>query len=124
MLAGAISHLAHVGRLASREDHELGKSFIFKPSANTFLAFLSAARSMATAAQDHKQTLSKYGLSGAVLDEFIQLLDQFETTVTLGTNGRNAHKGATAELIEVIEGNRAHRPRHGRPQPPALPGRR
>jgi hypothetical protein len=101
MLAGAISHLAYVGRLASREDHELGKSFIFKPSANTFLAFLSAAQSMATAAQEHKQTLMKYGLSGAVLDEFVQSLAQFETTVTLGTNGRNAHKGATAELIEV-----------------------
>ena len=65
--AGAISHLAHVGRLAAREDHELGKSFIFKPSSNTYLAFLSAARTMATAAQAHKDLLIKHGLSESVL---------------------------------------------------------
>jgi hypothetical protein len=40
-----------VGRFAAREDHELGKSFIFKPSAETYLAFRTAAGTMAVAAR-------------------------------------------------------------------------
>jgi hypothetical protein len=87
-----------VGRAAAREEHELGKAFRFRPDASTYFAFRTAARGMANAAQAHREVLVKYGLSQPVLDEFVQLLDQFDEAVVLGYEGRAAHVGATREL--------------------------
>jgi hypothetical protein len=101
MLAVPIAHLAEVGRAAAREEHELGKTFRFKPGASTFLAFRTAARSMASSAQTHREVLAKYGLAQSVLDEFVQMLDQFDAVVALGNDGRTAHVGATRELRAV-----------------------
>ena len=101
MLDVPIAHLAEVGRAAAREEHELGKTFRFKPGASTFLAFGTAARGMASSAQTHREVLAKYGLSQSVLDEFVQMLDQFDATVALGIEGKTAHVGATQELRAV-----------------------
>ena len=98
MLEVAIAHLAEVGRAAAREEHELERTFRFRPGAETHLAFRTAARSMATAAQAHRETLLKYGLSPSVLDEFAKQLDEFDEAVVLGYEGRAAHVGATREL--------------------------
>ncbi len=97
----AIAHLAEVGRAAARDEHELGKTFQFRPGASTYFAFGTAARGMVTAAGEHQETLVKYGLSQSVLDEFIKQLDQFEEAVRLGHEGRAAHIGATRELRAV-----------------------
>ena len=101
MLSGPIGHLAEVGQLAAKEDHELGKTFRFKPGADTYLAFRTAARGMVAAAQAHQEVLAKYGLSESVLEQFGQMLDQFDAALTLGNDGRTAHKGATLELRTV-----------------------
>ena len=98
MRAGPIAHLAEVGRAAAREEHELGKKFSFKPGADTSFAFRTAARSMAAAAQEHRELLTKHGLSQSVLDEFIVMHDQFDAAMALGHEGRTAHVGATREL--------------------------
>jgi hypothetical protein len=79
-----IGHLAEVGRAAAREEHELGKLFRFRPGAETHLAFRTAARSMAAAAQERREVLVKYGLSPSVLDGFVAQLDQFDEAVVLG----------------------------------------
>jgi hypothetical protein len=119
MLAVPIAHLAEVGRAAAREEHELGKAFRFRPDASTYFAFRTAARGMATAAQAHREVLLKYGLSQPVLDQFVQLLDQFDEAVVLGYEGRAAHVGATRELramateifrtVRVMEGRNPQR---------------
>jgi hypothetical protein len=96
-----IAHLAEVGRAAAREEHELGKTFTFRPGASTSFAFRTAARSMAAAAQEHRELLTKYGLAQSVLDEFVQMIDQFDVAVALGHEGRTAHVGATRELGAV-----------------------
>ena len=96
-----IAHLAEVGRAAAREEHELGKAFRFRPDASTYFAFRTAARGMATAAQEHRELLLKYGLSQPVLDEFMKQLDQLEEAMALGNEGRAAHVGATRELRVV-----------------------
>jgi hypothetical protein len=101
MLAVPIAHLAEVGRAAAREEHELGKTFRFKPGASTFLAFRTAARGMASAAEAHREVLVKHGLSPSVLEEFVRMLDQFDEAVGLGIEGRTAHVGATRELRAV-----------------------
>jgi hypothetical protein len=94
----SIAHLAEVGRAAAREEHELGKAFRFRPDASTYFAFRTAARGMATAAQEHREVLVKYGLSQSVLDEFVKQLDQLDEAIVLGYEGRRAHVGATREL--------------------------
>jgi hypothetical protein len=101
MRAGPIAHLAEVGRAAAREEHELGNTFRFKPGADTYLAFRTAARGMASAAETHKDVLLKHGLSQSVLDQFVQMLDQFDAAVALSNEGRTAHIGATRQLLVV-----------------------
>ena len=96
-----IAHLAEVGRAAAKEEHELGKTFTFRPGASTSFAFRTAARSMAAAAQEHRELLAKYGLSQSVLDEFVQMIDQFDAAMALGHEGKTAHVGATRELRTV-----------------------
>jgi len=103
MLEVGIAHLAEVGRAAAREQPELGKVFRFNPDATTFVAFRAAARSMAAAAEEHKDTLVKFGMVQSVLDEFKQLLDQFDAAITQGNDGRSAHVGATVELSTVAQ---------------------
>jgi hypothetical protein len=101
MLSRPIGHLAGVAQLAAREQHELGSTFRFKQGAPTFLAFRTAARGMAAAAQAHRQVLLKYGLSEPVLEEFGRMLDEFDAAVTLGNDGRTIRTGATSELSAV-----------------------
>jgi hypothetical protein len=101
MLQVPIAHLAEVGRAAAQEEHEMGKAFRFRPDASTYFAFRTAARGMAAAAEEHRETLLKYGLSQSVLDEFVRMLDQFDAALVLGHEGRAAHVGATRELRAV-----------------------
>jgi hypothetical protein len=98
ILAGPIAHLAEVGRRAARDAHELGQLFRYKPGTQTYVAFLTAARTMQTEAENHKAMLLKHGLSEPVLAQLGELLDEFDAAVLLGTKGRTAHKGATQEL--------------------------
>ncbi len=93
-----ISHLAQIGAQAAREQHELGRAFRFKPAAESYAAFLSAGRGMLTEAQTHKEVLVNHGLSEGVLLEFERQLDEFETALRLGVEGRTVHTAATREL--------------------------
>jgi hypothetical protein len=101
MLLGPIAHLSQVGRLAAKENRELGNSFLAKPGVGTYLQFQTTARTMQAAAESNTEVLAKYGLSESVLAQFGQMLDQFDAAVTLGDNGRIVHKGATRELRSV-----------------------
>lgn len=103
LLAGPIAHLAEVGKGAASDDHELGKSFVFKPDAHTFSAFRTAAGTMAAAAQTNKEVLIKHGLSESVLAELVELLNQFDAAAALCTNGRITHMGATKQLKAVAK---------------------
>jgi hypothetical protein len=103
MLAGPIAHLARIGSLAAREAHELRSTFVFKPTAETQLAFQAAARGMFTAAQEHKEVLVKHGLSESVLVQFGKSLDEFDAAVTLGGTGRMVHTAATRELSALTK---------------------
>ncbi|HEY7637236.1 MAG TPA: hypothetical protein VH763_16915 [Gemmatimonadales bacterium] len=73
MRSGPIAHMAQVGRE-------------------------TAARSMAAEAERRRDVLVKYGLAESVLEQFTQLLDQFEAAMALGEIGRVTHVSATREL--------------------------
>jgi len=96
MLDVPITHLAEVGEVAASEEHELGKTFRFKPGASTLLAFRTAARGMASAAVVHQEVLARHGLSASVMEEFGRMLYQFDAAVALGNDGRTAHIGPRA----------------------------
>jgi hypothetical protein len=101
ILSGPVAHLAEVGRRASRKGHEVGRAFRYKPGAQTYVAFLTAVRSMQSAAEAGKQLLLRYGLSESVLTTLGELVDQFEAAVLVANDGRTAHKGATKQLDEL-----------------------
>jgi hypothetical protein len=98
ILAGPVTHLAQVGRRAARDVHEVGQDFQRKPSKGTYVAFLTASRTMQGKAEQHKAVLLKYGMSEPVQAQLGELLDRFDAAVLLGNNGRTAHKGATQQL--------------------------
>jgi hypothetical protein len=101
MLKGPIAHLAQVGKLASKEHAELGKSFMVKPGVGTYLVLQTNGRTMQIAAETNKEVLARYGLSESVLAQFGVLLDQLDAALKLGKEGRTARKGATLELRQV-----------------------
>ena len=98
ILAGPVTHLAQVGRRASRDVHELGQAFQRKPSKGTYVELLTASRTVQAEAEQHEAVLLKYGLSEAVLAQLGELRDRFDAAVLLMNNGRTAHKGATQQL--------------------------
>jgi hypothetical protein len=98
-----LSHLARVGRVASRELPELGQSFVFRPGTTTYLAFRTAARGMAAEAQAHREVLVRHGLGEEVLENLVQALDQFDAVLEQGLEGRRKHVGARAELKTVAD---------------------
>ncbi len=98
MLAGPIAHLSEIGVLAGRDHPDLVDRFRYKPRGTTYLAHRTAARSLQAEAEAHKEVLSQFGLSGAVMEVFGQLLDQFDIVVKLGSDGRAKHTGATKQL--------------------------
>jgi hypothetical protein len=102
-LAVPIAHLAQIGALAAREIHELGKTFRFRPAAQSQVAFQSAGRAMLETAQTHKEVLVKHGLSESVLVEFERMLDQFDAAMRLGAEGRVRHTAATRELVTLTK---------------------
>ena len=87
ILAGPVTHLAQVGRRASRDVHELGQAFQRKPSKGSYVEFLTASRTMQAEAEQHKAVLLKYGLSESVLAQLGELLDRFDAAVLLATTG-------------------------------------
>ncbi len=98
MLTGPIAHLARVGKAAAGDDHELRSVFRFQPDASTLLAFRRAAGTMADAASAHQDVLVKHGLAVPVLEELVQMIQQFDAAVELGKAGRTAHVAATGEM--------------------------
>jgi hypothetical protein len=77
---------------------------------------------MQAEAETHKEVLTKFLLSGAVLEVFGQLLDQFDAAVKLGSDGRATHIGATkrlealareaGQIVRVMDARNRHRFKH------------
>jgi hypothetical protein len=103
MLSAHLDHLQNVAEIASVEEPELLRKFVFPPDATTYLAFRAAASSMAAEAESRKELLMKHGLSEDVLNGLKATLDQFELALEQSSAGRLARVGATAELVTVAD---------------------
>ena len=98
MLAGPIALLSRIGSLVGGDHPELRVTFAFRPTANSMLAFLRAARAMFEQAQANVEVLVRHGLSASALTQFGQWLDEFERMMALGAQGRTRHTAATRQL--------------------------
>ena len=101
ILAGPVAHMAEVGRRASRSGHEVGETYRYRPSAQTYVAFRTAVGAMQSAAEAGKEELIPYGLSEAVLAQLGVLLSQYDAAALRINAGRTAHKGATKQLNDL-----------------------
>jgi hypothetical protein len=98
-----LHHLTSVADVASVDEPELGRKFVFPRDTFTYRGFQTAASGMAAEAQSRKDLLLKHGLAEEVLSGLQVALDQFETAVEQGAASRLGHVGATAELNRVAE---------------------
>jgi hypothetical protein len=98
MLQGPIANLARIAALISGEQSELKAALTFRPTADSMLAFLRAARTVLVAGQANLEVLVQHGLSAPVLTQFGAWLDEFEQMMASGAAGRAVHTAATREL--------------------------
>jgi hypothetical protein len=98
-----IAHLAEVGKRAGRRVTDLGLAFRYRPGSQSYVGFRTAARAMQATAEAKKEVLMKFGLSGAVLGQFGELLDQFDAATEQCDRGRTAHERATQQLDELAQ---------------------
>jgi hypothetical protein len=102
MRRGHLDHVISVAQIAAADQPELLQKFTF-PEAPSYLAFQTAAGSIAAEAQSRKELLVKHGLSEEVLSALLIALEQFESAQNQSAAGRIAHVGATAELVAVAD---------------------
>lgn len=98
-----LAHMIHVAQVAASEVPDLAQKFVLPRSANPYLAFRTAARGLAAECANRKDVLVKHGLVEKVLEDLGQTLDQFDDAVEQGTQGRQTHVGASAELETVAD---------------------
>jgi hypothetical protein len=102
MKRGHLDHVISVAEVAAAEEPELLQKFTF-PETPSYLAFQTAASSIAAEAQSRKDVLIKHGLSEEVLSALMVALEQFGAAQNQSAAGRIAHVGATAELVAVAD---------------------
>jgi len=85
-------------RAATSRKRERRRTMLAVPIAHLAQIGALAARAMYEEAQSPKEVLVKHGLSESVLVEFGKMLDEFDSAVRLGTEGRMTHTAATREL--------------------------
>lgn len=103
MLAGPVAHVSEICGLAAKGHPELAERCRYRPDGDNYIAHRTASRGMQSDAVTYKELLAPYGLSDAVLLVFGQLLDQFDSAIKLGNDGRALHIGATRQLETLAQ---------------------
>ena len=96
---GHLVHLCGVAQRAAIEDPGLAQKFDLPRIPKRGLAFRAAARAMIEQAEQQKELLGKYGLVDEVLQNARKSIDQLDSTVERGAEGRRVHIGASASLV-------------------------
>ena len=76
-----LHHLSSVAEVASVDDPELPRKFLFPRDTFTYRGFQTAASGLAAEAENRKDLLLKHGLAEEVLTGLQVALDQFEMAV-------------------------------------------
>jgi hypothetical protein len=96
-----LRYLAGVGRVAARENAELGAQFRLPRTRATNQAFVTLIQGMLAKATEHKDLLVKQGLSESVLTDLAAALEEFEQTLEATRAARREHVGASGDLRAV-----------------------
>jgi hypothetical protein len=96
-----LSYIISAAELASAEEPELAAKFRVPGRARNYTAFRTAAWGVLTEAESRKELLLKHGLSESVLVALRKGLDEFDSVVEQGAQGRAMHVGASTELDNV-----------------------
>jgi hypothetical protein len=96
-----LRYLAGVGRVAARENAELGAQFRLPRTRATNQAFVTLIQGMLAKATEHKALLVKQGLSESVLTDLAAALAEFEQTLEATRAARREHVGASGDLRAV-----------------------
>jgi len=97
-----LRYLSAVGRVAARQNRELGAQFRLPATRATNQAFLTLARGMLTKATEQKDLLVSRGMSEQLLDDLAAALTAFEQTLEATRAARREHVGASADLDAVF----------------------
>ena len=97
-----LKYLSAVGRVAARQNTELGAQFKLPATRATNQAFLTLARGMLTKATEQKDLLVSRGMSEQLLDDLAAALTAFEQTLEATRAARLEHVGASADLDAVF----------------------
>src|SRR5689334_4785652 len=118
-LAGPVKYLVELGQLAGQVHPELLSDLRYAPAGHSYLAHRTAARGLLAAAVSHKEVLTPYGLSDALMQLFTEQLEQFDAAMQDAEDGRAAQKSATAvieklgaealRLVRLLDARNQHR---------------
>lgn len=100
-LQAQLRHLARVGREALSEHPELQGAFVLPPPAAPLKVFITAARSMLSAATAQKELLVGDGLGTTFVDDLTQAIATFDASTSNASASKLDHIGARAELAAV-----------------------
>lgn len=114
--------LARIATAASREEPGLSELFRLPDSNGAYTTWRITARRMAAEARARQEFLTRYGLSGNLLQSLDAGLDEFEATFHHRAEATSLHVGATAalravmaenmEIVDHLEALNLHRLRH------------
>jgi len=97
-----LRYLTGVGAVAAKEDVQLAAQFRLPQVRTANLAFITLARGMLEKAIEHKDLLTKRGLSESVLTDISAALAEFEQTLEASRAARREHVGASGDLKTVL----------------------
>ena len=97
-----LKYLSAVGRVAARENTELGAHFRLPATRATNQALLTLGWGMLQKATEQKELLVSRGMSQQLLDDLAAALTQFEQTLEATRAARREHVGASADLESVV----------------------
>jgi hypothetical protein len=97
-----LRYLTAVGRVAARENADLGAQFRLPRTRGANLAFVAVARGMLEKATAQKELLVGRGMSEQLLDDLARGITEFEQTLEATRTGRRDHVGASADLKGVF----------------------
>lgn len=96
-----LKHIFHVAELAAREVPEVIHEFVLPQERIPYLEFQAAAHAFLAEALNHKELLVKHGLAETLLEDLIKNLELFDQAIAQGTNARQTHVSASAELDAI-----------------------
>jgi hypothetical protein len=98
-----LNHIVSVAKVASVDEPDLVEKFKLPGRATNYSAFRTAARGILSEAESRKELLVNHGLSEPLLDSLRKLLDELDSVVDQGAQGRALHVGASVEQDNVAD---------------------